>query len=487
MGGIPIEATKADRLAARKTFIFKALLPLAVGAIIALMPTPAGLAPKAWHFFALFSAVVTGLVIEPIPAAAVGFLGVSAAAALGMVEAAPGKAIAWALSGFSNQTVWLIFAAFMFAVGYEKTGLGRRIGLSMVKALGSRTLGLGYAITLTDLILAPFMPSNTARSGGTIYPVIQHIPALYDSEPGPTARRIGSYLMWTACSITCITSSMFVTAMAPNLLGVELVKKTVGVDISWIAWCKGFLPAGIFLVLALPVLVYWIYPPEIKVSPKVPEYAKEELRKMGRMSFKEVLMAGLALFALMLWIFGQSLINATTVALVVISLMIVTGIVDWNDIMNNKKAWTMLAWFATLVALADGLAKVGFTDWVGKGSAALLSGISPTLILVFMVAVYFICHYMFASTTAHTTAMLPVFLAAGAAVPGMSVPVLSMMLLHSLGIMGVLTPYATGHSPVYFGSGYIERKDFWMLGLVFGLIFLAVFLIVNTPYLLFMK
>jgi L-tartrate/succinate antiporter len=80
--------------------------------------------------------------------------------------------------------------------------------------------------------------------------------------------------------------------------------------------------------------------------------------------------------------------------------------------------------------------------------------------------------------------MLPVFLAAGAAVPGMNVKVLALLLAYSLGLMGIITPYATGPSPVYFGSGYISRKDFWVLGLVFGAIFLAVFLIVNTPFLL---
>ncbi len=486
MGDLVLDVTK-DGQPGRTTFALKALLPLAVGAVLAVMPTPSGLAPKAWYFFSLFSAVVTGLVIEPIPAAAVGFLGVSAAAALGMVDASPAKSIAWALGGFSNQTVWLIFAAFMFALGYEKTGLGRRIGLSMVRALGSRTLGLGYAIALTDLILAPFMPSNTARSGGTIYPIIQHIPGLYNSEPGETARRIGSYIMWTALATTTVTSSMFITSMAPNLLGVELVKKTVGIEISWLKWFIGFLPAAAILIIAVPALVYLIYPPEIRVSPEVPKWAREELMQMGKMSIKEIVMATLAIVALMLWIFGQNIMNATTVALVVISLMIVTGIVDWNDIMNNTKAWTVLAWFATLVALADGLAIVGFTAWVGKGSATLLSGISPTVVMVFMVAVYFACHYMFASTTAHTTAMLPVFLSAGAAVPGMNVSVLSLLLLHSLGIMGILTPYATGPSPVYFGSGYIGRRDFWKLGLIFGIIFLAVFLIVNTPYLLLLK
>jgi len=171
------------------------------------------------------------------------------------------------------------------------------------------------------------------------------------------------------------------------------------------------------------------------------------------------------------------------VALLVISLMIVSGIVNWDDILSYKTAWNVLAWFATLVALADGLAIVGFTAWLGKGAATLLAGVSPTSIMIFLVVVFFVTHYLFASLTAHTTAMLPVFLAAGAGVPGMNVSMLALLLAYSLGIMGIITPYATGPSPVYFGSGYIGRKDFWTLGLVFGVIFLAVFLVVNIPYL----
>jgi L-tartrate/succinate antiporter len=483
MGDTSINGNGGEVPAARKSFVIKALLPLVVGIAIALAPHPSGLTPNAWYFFSLFSAVVAGLILEPIPAAAIGFIGVSLAAAFMMVEATPAKSVAWALGGFSNSTVWLIFAAFMLALGYEKTGLGRRLGLLLVRSLGKNTIGLGYAIVLTDLILAPFMPSNTARSGGTIFPIIRHIPGLYGSEPGETARKIGSYVMWTALAATCVTSSMFSTALAPNLLALELIKKTVHLEFSWTTWFVGFLPVGVILVAVLPALVYKIYPPEIKSSPEVPKWAAEELNKMGKVSHKEMLMAVLALLALGLWIFAQKLVNPTTVALIVISLMIISGIVSWDDIMSNKKAWSVLAWFATLVALADGLAIVGFTAWLGKGAATLLTGISPALIMVFMVAVFFITHYMFASTTAHTTAMLPVFLSAGAAVPGMNVSILALLLAYSLGIMGIITPYATGPSPVYFGSGYIGRKDFWTLGLVFGAIFLAVFLVVNTPFL----
>ena len=218
MQDIPI-AKKVDIPADRKSSIWKALLPLMVGLAIALIPHPAELTPKAWYFFALFVAVIVGLIMEPVPAAAIGFIGVSLAGALMMVEETPDKSVAWALRGFGNSTVWLIFAAFMLALGYEKTGLGRRLGLLLVKRLGKNTIGLGYAIALTDLILAPFMPSNTARSGGTIFPIIRNLPGLYGSEPGETARKIGSYIMWTALATTCVTSSMFLTGLAPNLLG----------------------------------------------------------------------------------------------------------------------------------------------------------------------------------------------------------------------------------------------------------------------------
>lgn len=100
------------------------LLPLLVGAAIALSPVPAGLPQYAWYYFAIFAAVITGLVVEPIASAAVGLCGVAVAAALArFVLFSPaqvakpdfnltGAAVNWALSGFANSTVWLIFAAF---------------------------------------------------------------------------------------------------------------------------------------------------------------------------------------------------------------------------------------------------------------------------------------------------------------------------------------------------------------------------------------
>jgi len=466
---------------------WKSALPLIVWLILTLIPHPSGLTASAWSFHALFAAVVLGLILEPIPASAVGLVGVAFATALGYVSSNPAESLKWGLSGFSDGTVWLIFGALVFSTGYEKTGLGRRIALTLVWMLGKSTLGLGYAVMLADLLIAPVMPSNTGRSAGVIFPIVRSIPGLYGSEPGPTARRIGAYLMWTAFATTAVTSALFLTALAPNLLSVRLIREVAEIRISWAQWLLGCLPVGLILLVPLPLLVYRIYPPEIASSPEVPAWAAAELGRMGRLTFKEAVLGFLILLAVSLWVFGAAVINPTTVVLVVLALMLVTRVIDWGDVISNRAAWDMLIYFATLLTLADGLKTLGVVAWVSSGVSRLLVGYPPLLVMTVLVAFYFLVHYLFASLTAHATAVLPPLLAVGMSLPGMPVRTYVLLLAYALGLMGVLTPYATGPAFAYYGSGFIERKDFWRLGFIFGFIFLATLLVVGMPYLLWME
>jgi len=313
--------------------------------------------------------------------------------------------------------------------------------------------------------------------------VIRNLPALYDSRPNdPSARRVGSYIMWVAIAATCVTSSMFLTALAPNLLAVELVNKTAKVSFTWAEWFKAFAPVGVLLLALIPLVTYWIYPPQVKQGDEVPAWAGAELRKMGSFSAREIELAILVVVALALWIFGGDFMNATTAAMLVISLMLLLKVVTWDDVTGNKAAWNTLAWFATLVALADGLNRTGFVKWFADYVAAHMAGYSPTTAMLLLVLIFFFTHYLFASVTAHVTALLPVMLAVGSTIPGLNMPQYALALCLTLGIMGILTPYATGPSPVYYGSGYLPSADYWKLGAVFGVIFIAAFMLVGLPW-----
>lgn len=468
----------------------KLAIVVAIGLIMSLLPTPDGLTKDGWIFFSLFVSVFIALILEPLPSAFIGLLGVVTACVLKVGPSLPAtgvltsdKVLTWGLSGFSNSTVWLIFVAFMFALGYEKTGLGKRISLILVSKMGKRTIGLGYAIALSDLLLAPIIPSNTARSGGTIFPIVENIPILYGSTPGKDPYNIGSYITWVALASTCVTSSIFYTAMAPNILAISLVENAGLLAPSWMEWFLYFLPVGIILILLVPWISYLFFPPTIKSPKNIPEWAYEELKRMGKTGKNEIIMALLASLALLLWIFSKSLeINATVSALGVLCLMVLFNIISWNEILTNKAAWNVFLWFGSLVTLAGGLNNVGFLDWFANIITSAISSYSPAIILVLLLLAFYFIHYLFASSTAHVTALMTIFLVAGSKIPGINITLLTYLLLYSLGLMGILTPYGTGPSPIWYGFGYIPSKKFWILGAVFGVIFIAVLILVGIPW-----
>jgi L-tartrate/succinate antiporter len=331
------------------------------------------------------------------------------------------------------------------------------------------------------------MPSNTARSGGTIYPVIRNIPEIYGSRPrDPSARRIGSYLLYTAVAATSVTSSMFMTALAANVLAVGLVKATIGVEISWMLWLTAGAPSTLLLFALAPFLIYKIYPPEVKESPDAPRWAADELAKLGPVTRNEKTLLALVSAALAMWIAGAARVDPAITAVFASILMVILGVVSWDDILANKEAWNILIWLATLVTLAGGLAETRFVNWVGQALAPSFAGRGAAASIVLLVGAFFFLHYLFAGMTAHVSALLPVFLGVAVTVPGVSPLAWSLLLCQSLGLMGILNAYATAPNAIYYGSGYIPNRDFWRLGFVLGVIFFAVYIAVGVQWLRFL-
>ena len=98
---------------------------------------------------------------------------------------------------------------------------------------------------------------------------------------------------------------------------------------------------------------------------------------------------------------------------------------------------------------------------------------SPTAATLALLVVFFLAHYLFTSVTAHVTAMLPVMLAVASRIAGLDMAQFALLLCLTLGLMGIVTPYGTGSLP---------SRDWWWLGAVFGVVFLATFVLVGVPW-----
>ena len=256
---------------------------------------------------------------------------------------------------------------------------------------------------------------------------------MFGSTPENEPRKIGSFLMWVALASTCVTSGAFLTSFAPNLLAVSMVQKIAGINIGWTEWFMAMLPISAVLFVLTPWLVYVIYPPTQKTSAEAPIWAAKELTALGPMSRREITMAVLAVGALILWIFAGKWINATTVALVVLGLMIPTKVVDWDDILSNKPAWNILFWYGMLMAVADGLNRVGFLGWFCINLSNAFSSFNTVTVIILMVTVFWYASFFFASITALTTALFPPFLMAAMMVPGLPVKVFILLMCGSFG------------------------------------------------------
>lgn len=469
--------------------IVSILAPFFIAVLLYFLGAPSGLNPNAWLYFCVFIGMIVGLILEPVPAGLVALSALMLCVALKIGVnseiASANKAISWGLSGYANKTVWLVFVAFILGLGYEKSLLGKRIALLLIRFLGQTPLGLGYSVSLSELCLAPFIPSNSARSGGILYPIVSSIPPLMGSTPNNNPNKIGAYLMWVALASTCITSSMFLTALAPNPLAMEIATKMGVREISWFSWFLAFLPCGVLLILLVPLLAYKTCTPTLKGSKEVSLWAKKELEGMGRFSLKEILMLSLTLLALLGWIFGKSLgLHASATALIVMVLMAFCKIVSYEYIIENKSAFNIFLLLGALLTMAGGLKNVGFLDFIGNITSDFLkhANLNPLIALLLVITLFYLSHYFFASITAHVSALLTLFIGIGSHIEGINLQELSLFLMLSLGIMGILTPYGTGPSTIYYGSGYIQSKDFWKLGLIFGFVYLIVFLSVCVPW-----
>jgi len=456
--------------------LIRGLIVIAVGLIIWFMPIPAGVKKEAWQLLAIFVATIFGLILTPLPMGAVVIIGVMMTSLTGTLK------IAQSLSGFANSTVWLIVAAFLVARGFIKTGLGRRIAYLFIRAFGRRTLGLAYSIVASELVLSPATPSNTARAGGVIFPIVRSLANTFGSEPGETARKIGAFLMKMEFQATVITSAMFMTSMAPNPLIAEFVKKTANISISWGMWALAAIVPGILSLIIVPFLIYKIFPPEIKATPQAAEMAHRELEKMGPMTRNEKLMLFVFLLILVLWVTGEwSKLDATVVAFVGVSIMLLTGVIKWDDVLAEKGAWDALIWFGGLVMMAGQLNTLGFMKWFATSVGGGLAGWTWLSALIVLMLVYFYSHYGFASTTAHITAMYVPFLtvAIAAKVP----PYLAVLTLAFFSALNAgITHYGTGPAPIYFNAGYLDQKTWWKLGLIVSFVNIAIWMGVGFPW-----
>lgn len=456
---------------------------LGVGFAIALAPIPSGITVQSWRLLAIFAATIVGSILRPIPGGAMVLLGICTVALSGALP------IREALGGYADPIVWLVLAAFFISRAMIKTGLGRRIAFHFIRVIGHHSLGLGYALVSTDFLLASIIPSTGARSGGVVFPIAKSLSEAYESRPGPTAGRLGAFLMVLCYQCDVIICATFLTGQASNILIAKFAQQVTGIELTYTSWLLGSIVPAIVSLVVVPQLLYRVFPPEIKRTPAAAEFARKELQQMGRMTWEEKLLLAIFLVVATTWMIRGlagaipsvataipserfiavlnfiSRLDYSIPPLIGVCALLLTGVLSWDDVLSERPAWDVFIWYGGLVRMAEALGETGITKRFAETAAGFTTGWIWWLALGALLLIYFYAHYGFASITAHATAMytpfLVVILAAGAP------PYLAVLsLAYFSNLDAGLTHYGTTPAPIYFGAGYVKQRTWWLLGLL---------------------
>jgi divalent anion:Na+ symporter, DASS family len=440
--------------------------------VVYLIPRPAAIKPEGWRLLGLFLAAIAGSIAQPIPAGALVLIAVTLSAVIG------GLTVGQALGGYADKSVWLVMAAFFISRALLNAGLARRIALFFVRLFGKSSLGVSYALGLSDMVLATVIPSNAARSGGVILPVARSIAELYGSTPGATANLLGAFLIPSVYQSICITSAMFYTAQASNPVAARIAAG-FGYQVTWLGWLVAGIVPGVVSLLVIPLVVMRLNPPQILRTPEAPEFARKQLAAMGRFGVNEKIATAVFILVCGLWATSSATkIDITVIALGGATLLIVTGVLSWEDVKNERAAWDIFLWYGGLIRLSQALNDYGVTKAFAEGVGHLFGGLRWMGLFAVALLIYFYAHYAFASITAHMLSMLPPFLALlltkGAPI-GLVVFAFACFANFSAG----LTNYGTTPTPMFFAQGYVSLRNWWTVGAVVSVCNLAIWMTVG--------
>ena len=447
--------------------VIKKWLPIiGVGFVIWFIPVPAGVKPIAWQVLALFLATIVGFILQPLPMGALAIISLTIAGFLNLAK------LGDLLLGFSNSTVWLIVVAYALSRGFSKTGLGRRIAYNLINIFGDKTLKLGYSLMASEYILCTAIPSTAARGGAVMFPIIKSLASAFDSEPGPSAKKIGSYLIQVGFQCNTVSGALFLTSMVANPLCLAFAAQALKVQLTWFDWAFAAIVPGTIAMLAIPAIIYRLCPPTIKETPEAPALAKRELTKMGPLSRDEKILCIVFIATIFLWATAQwTKLNSTLIALASCSTLLLFQVLTWQDVVGEHGAWDIMIWIGALITLAGLLTKHGLIAWFSKMIAASLVGIPWLATLFLVILAYLYSHYLFASQTAHITALYPAMVAVAGA-GGVPPAIAALSLGFFSNFCACLTHYGHGGGPIFFGANYVDQGKWWQIGFSMSLVYL---------------
>ncbi len=290
--------------------------------------------------------------------------------------------------------------------------------------------------------------------------------------------------MFCGMASLSVSSALWLTATSGNPIAVSLAEH-YGVKINFGSWMLAASIPVLTMIALLPLILYKLFPPGVTDTPDAPKAAREALRDMGPLTRDEWLVAVSFAFMVTGWVMAGTLhLSLAAVAFAGLGVLLATNVLTIEDISLQGGTLVTFIWLAALFALSGQLNELGFMGYVGGRLTSLLSGITWPIDYVILLLLYVLMHYLFVSQTAQILALFDVFLGVGVKT-GVPVPLMAFALLFASSYFSTITPQGGSQNVIFVGSGYLTQAELYRLGLLTTVFCMLVFLVIGTPWVLF--
>lgn len=467
-------------------------LALLVLCVIVSLPTPDGLSVAGHRMLGImvFSVIVWATTAISYPVSA----GVIIALMALLIGFAPNPAtgkifgtaagLAMGLKGFSSTAFCLVGAALFLAAAMTKTGLDKRIALTVLSKLGTKSNHVVIGVICCGFILSFFVPSTTARVACLVPIVLGMISAF----GVPLKSRFAGMLMITVAQVDSVWNVGIKTAAAQNMVAVNFIRTQLGVDISWMDWFIAAAPFAILMSFALYHVMMFLMPPEIKEIPGGKETVKKLLADMGKITTNEIKLLVISICLLILWTTEKKLhvIDTSTTTMVAITLLMLPkiGVMQWNEVVN-KINWGTVVLFGVGISLGSALLSTKAATWLANVIVSTFDLADSTTLTVLAIMALFliIVHMGFASAAGLASAIIPIIISVlqQLKTPGVNVIGMTMILQYVVSF-GFILPVNAPQNMIAYGTNTFEVRDFVRSGIPLTLIGFALIMLLGSTY-----
>lgn len=426
------------------------LVALAVGILLYLLPTPAGLSLAGYRTLIIVVVAILLIIFEPVALPGVALMILILEVILGI--ASP-NAVA---SSFMSDAVFFIMGSLMMAVAIVRQGLDTRLALGIIRLTGNKTWRIVVGFVAISAILSSFIGEHTVTA------MMMPVALTLIRNAGPDSqlnRRLAALILFSIAYGSAMGSIGTPSGGGRNVIMIGYWADFGIAHISYLEWMRHAYPMLLMEIPLAALILWWSFRPSQRILDSAVRKLVVQVAKAGPMTGREL--GTIFIFGLVFlgWVFLSPRIGLGIVALGGVFLYLLFGLIDWDDL-NRNTNWGVILLFGAAVSLGYQLKESGAALWVAEGTIDGLKFIARDVsVLRWITAVLLTGVFTNLLSNAATVAVIgPIVLNMGGdpVVIGFSTAIAS--------AFAYLTVVASPTCMIIHSSGLIQPRDYLRAG-----------------------